>query len=91
MPLSQLFVKLQGHDRNINDHSLYNTPTSNTNSTPVLKHDLIAGIELSHETYSNQSYTRDNLPVVAIVDPAIRQSPAAVTTTVGNYAEFRLE
>ncbi|MBU7438902.1 TonB-dependent receptor [Paraburkholderia fungorum] len=84
---SQLFIKLQSHDRVIENHSLYNDTTLEYKfNTGAIRHDLIAGVELGHDSYSNQAYTRNNLPVVSMVDPAYLSSPAGVTTTVGNYA-----
>jgi catecholate siderophore receptor len=84
---SQLFIKLQSHDRVIENHALYNdTSLEYKFNTGPIKHDLIAGIELDHDSYSNQAYTRNNLPVVSMVDPAYLSTPAGVTTTVGNYA-----
>ena len=85
---SQLFIKLQSHDRVIQNHSLYNDTTLDyTFDTGPIRHDLIAGVELGHDSYSNQAYTRSNLPVVSLIDPAYLSSPAGVTTSVGNYAE----
>jgi catecholate siderophore receptor len=84
---SQLFIKLQSHDRVIQNHSIYNDTTLEYKfSTGMVKHDLIAGVELGHDSYSNQAYTRNNLPVLTMLNPAYLSSPAGVTTTVGNYA-----
>ncbi|MGE8329923.1 MAG: TonB-dependent receptor, partial [Paraburkholderia nemoris] len=85
---SQLFIKLQSHDRVIENHSLYNdTSLQYKFDTGPLKHELIAGVDLGHDSYSNQAYTRNNLPVVTMVNPAYLSSPAGVTTTVGNRAD----
>jgi catecholate siderophore receptor len=85
---SQLFIKLQSHDRVIQNHSLYNdTMLQYKFVTGPIKHDLIAGVDLGHDSYSNQAYTRNNLPVVTMVNPAYLSNPAGVTTTVGNYAD----
>ncbi|RKR37188.1 TonB-dependent siderophore receptor [Paraburkholderia sp. BL17N1] len=85
---SQLFIKLQSHDRVIENHSLYNdTMLQYKFVTGPIKHDLIAGVDLGHDSYSNQAYTRNNLPVVTMVNPAYLSNPAGVTTTVGNHAD----
>jgi catecholate siderophore receptor len=88
LPPSELFIKLQSHDRVIENHSIYNdTMVEYKFDTGPIKHDVIAGIELGHDSYTNQAYTRNNLPVVTMLDPAIMSSPAGVTTTVGNFAD----
>ncbi|WP_345815708.1 TonB-dependent siderophore receptor [Paraburkholderia sp. PREW-6R] len=85
---SQLFIKLQSHDRVIQNHSLYNdTALEYKFDTGPIRHDVIAGFELGHDSYSNQAYTRNNLPVVTMVNPQYLSSPAGVTTTLGNYAD----
>jgi catecholate siderophore receptor len=85
---SQLFIKLQSHDRVIQNRSVYNdTMLEYTFDTGPLKHDLIAGFELGHDSYSNQAYTRNNLPVVSMVNPAYLSSPAGVTTITANHAD----
>ena len=53
----------------------------------MIKHDLIAGVEVGHDSYTNQAYTRNNLPVVTMLNPAYLSNPAGVTTTTGNYAD----
>jgi catecholate siderophore receptor len=88
LPPSELFIKLQSHDRVIENHSIYNdTMVEYKFDTGPIKHDMIAGIELGHDSYTNQAYTRNNLPVVTMLDPAIMSSPPGVTTTVGNFAD----
>ncbi len=85
---SDLFIKLQSHDRVIENHSIYNDTTVDYKfSTGIIKHDVIAGVELGHDSYSNQAYTRNNLPIVSMIDPVYLSSPAGVTTTVGNRAD----
>jgi len=85
---SQLFIKLQSHDRVIENHSIYNDTSAEYkfNTGSLLKHDVIAGVELGHETYSNQSYTRSGLPIISLLNPTVYSDPAGVTTTTGNYA-----
>jgi catecholate siderophore receptor len=88
LPLSQLYVQLQSHDRVIENHSLYNdTMLEYRFATGPIKHDLIAGVELGHDSYTNQAYTRNNLPIVSLLDPAYLANPPGVTTTVGNHAQ----
>jgi catecholate siderophore receptor len=88
LPLSQLYVQLQSHDRVIENHSIYNDTTLDYKfTTGPIKHDFIVGVELGRDTYSNQASTRNNLPIVSLIDPAYLSSPAGVTTTVGNYAQ----
>lgn len=92
---SQLFVKLQGKDRNINDHSVYNsTDVEWKFNTGPVKHDLLAGVDLSHETYSNQSFTAtspgmtsNTIGVVPLIDPPYTPRPANVKEVATNLAE----
>ncbi|MCG1040426.1 MULTISPECIES: TonB-dependent siderophore receptor [Burkholderiaceae] len=94
LPLSNLYVKLMGKDRVINDHSLYNaTDVEWKVATGALKHDLIAGIELGHETYNNQSYTATGagmpsnvIGVVPLTGAAYVPRPADVVRGIGNLA-----
>ena len=72
----------------IENHSIYNdTMVEYKFDTGPIKHDVIAGFEVGHDSYSNQAYTRNNLPVVPMLDPPIMGTPSNVTTTVGNYAD----
>ncbi|ALL66316.1 Ferrichrome-iron receptor [Paraburkholderia caribensis MBA4] len=92
---SKLFVKLQGKDRNINDHSVYNsTDVEWKFNTGPVKHDLLAGVDLSHETYSNQSFTAtspgmtsNTIGVVPLIDPPYTPRPANVKEVATNLAE----
>jgi catecholate siderophore receptor len=92
---SKLFVKLQGKDRNINDHSVYNTTDVEWKfNTGPIKHDVLAGVDLSHETYSNQSFTAttpglpsNTLAVVPLLNPAYTTRPANVREVATNLAE----
>lgn len=60
LPLSQLWVRQQSHDRDIRDTSLFNLTEYNTKfETGTLKHALLAGVELGHDTYRNQGYYRN--------------------------------
>ncbi|WP_144158644.1 TonB-dependent receptor [Paraburkholderia sp. BCC1885] len=88
LPPSDLFIKLQSHDRVIQNHSIYNDTTLEYKfNTGFIKHDLIAGVEVGHDSYTNQAYTRNNLPIVSMINPAYLSNPPGVTTTTGNYAD----
>jgi catecholate siderophore receptor len=95
LPLSSLFVRLQGKDRNINDHSVYNsTDVQGKFATGFLKHDMLAGVDLSHETYSNQSFTAttpglpsNTLAIVPLVNPPYVPRPANYREVATNLAE----
>jgi catecholate siderophore receptor len=95
LPQSQLFVKLQGKDRVINDHSLYNSTDLDAKfTTGPLKHEVITGVDLSHETYDNQSYTStaaglpsNTLAIVPLVDPPYTTRPSSTKTVATNLAE----
>ncbi|BCF99700.1 iron transport outer membrane receptor [Paraburkholderia sp. PGU19] len=92
---SKLFVKLQGKDRNINDHSVYNsTDVEWKFNTGPVRHDLLAGVDLSHETYSNQTFTAtspgmtsNTIGVVPLIDPPYTPRPANVKEVATNLAE----
>ena len=59
-PCSSLWVRQQSHDRDIHDTSLFNLTELNTKfDTGSIKHTLLAGLELDHDTYSNQAYYRN--------------------------------
>ena len=88
LPLADLYIKLASHDRVIENHSIYNdTMAEYKFDTGLLKHDVIAGVEVGHDSYTNQAYTRNNLPVLSLLDPAYMSTPSNVTQTVGNHAE----
>jgi catecholate siderophore receptor len=88
LPPSDLYIKLASHDRVIENHSIYNdTMAQYKFNTGFLKHELIAGVEVGHDSYTNQAYTRNNLPIVPLLDPGFISTPSNVTTTVGNHAE----
>jgi catecholate siderophore receptor len=95
LPLSQLFVKLQGKDRTINDHSVYNTTDLEAKfATGFLKHDVLVGVDLSHETYSNQSFTStgpgmpsNTIAIEPLLDPTYISRPAGTTTVATNLAQ----
>jgi catecholate siderophore receptor len=88
LPLDQLYIQLGSHDRNIRDTSAFDqTDVLWQFQTGPLKHDLVAGAEVGRDTYSNQSITLNNLPVLSLVDPAhVSGTQSGVTTTLGNLA-----
>jgi catecholate siderophore receptor len=58
-PLDALYVRLQGHDRVIDDHSVYNQADLSTQlDTGAVHHELLAGAEIGHDTYANQASYR---------------------------------
>jgi catecholate siderophore receptor len=95
LPLSSLFVKLQGKDRVINDHSVYNTTEAQAKfDTGLLKHNVLVGVDLSHETYSNQTFTATGpgqpsnvIGVVSLLNPVYAERPAGTTEVATNLAE----
>ena len=88
LPLSALFVKLASHDRVIKDQSINNqTDLIAKFDTGTIKHTMIAGVSISHDTSNIQTTVRTNLPVVSIVNPAYLTTPANSATDVGNLAD----
>ncbi|KAA0088637.1 TonB-dependent siderophore receptor [Paraburkholderia sp. T12-10] len=88
LPLEDLYVRLASHDRVIENHSVYNeTMVRYRFDTGPLGHDLIGGAQLGHDSYGNQAYTRNNMPIVSLVDPVYMGTPSSVTQTVGNRAD----
>ena len=60
LPLSDLYVRLQSHDRVIHDTSLFDQAEAKGDvTTGPLHHDLLAGMEIGRDTYRNQSYYRN--------------------------------
>ncbi len=58
-PLSALSVRLQSHDRVINDHAVFDQlDLSSRADTGAFHHELLAGAEIGQDTYSTQSYSR---------------------------------
>jgi catecholate siderophore receptor len=88
VPLQDLFVQLASHDRVIHDKTLDSQTDLITKfDTGTVQNTLISGIELSRETYNNQSYSRSGLPLLSLLDPAKMAAPASVVSTAGNYAK----
>jgi catecholate siderophore receptor len=87
LPLDDLFVQLASHDRVIHQRTLDSqTDLVSKFDTGSIEHTVTSGLELSHEEYNNQAYTRNGLPLLSLVDPVQESTPANVTTSVGNYA-----
>ena len=87
LPLDQLYVQLASHDRDIRDSSIFNqTDLVGKFDTGSWSHTFIAGAEVGRDTYSNQSYNRDGLPLLSLLDPQYMGMPADSTSTPGNYA-----
>ncbi|MGI4983970.1 MAG: TonB-dependent receptor, partial [Janthinobacterium lividum] len=85
IPDASLLTQLASHDRVINDHSIYNdAQLAATFATGPIKHEVITGVEIGHETYSNQTLTRNNLPLLSLTDPSVDATPANSVTSVGN-------
>ncbi|WP_427184654.1 TonB-dependent receptor [Bordetella bronchialis] len=59
LPLDDLWVLQQSHDRVIHDESIFNQTELTTKfSTGSVKHNLLTGVEIGHDHYSNQAYSR---------------------------------
>jgi catecholate siderophore receptor len=59
LPLSDLWVLQQSHDRVIKDESIFNqTELATKFDTGSVHHNLLTGIELGHDRYRNQAYSR---------------------------------
>jgi catecholate siderophore receptor len=88
LPLQDLYAQLQSHDRVIHDTILDSQTDLTTQfDTGSLQHTLITGVELARETYNNQGYTRNGLPLLSLLDPVQESTPSNVTTTLGNHAQ----
>ncbi len=87
-PLDQILVQLASHDRVIHDTALDNqTDLIDKFNTGSIAHTLITGLELGHDTYTNQAYTRSGLPLLALLDPVYLPEGPNVVSTPGNYAD----
>lgn len=92
LPLSQLWARLQSHDRVIHDTSLFNqVEASGDVATGPIIHALLAGTEFGHDDYRNQGYSRTGScngvalaagyeACVPVLNPPYTTSPA--TTSV---------
>lgn len=62
LPLDQLGVRLQSHDRVIHDSSISNQTELNARfDAGSTKHDVLLGVEIGHDRYDNQNYFRNGL------------------------------
>lgn len=60
LPFTQLWVRLQSHDRKIHDTSLFNQLEVKAKfKTGGIGHELLIGSEIGRDTYGNQNYYRD--------------------------------
>ncbi len=88
LPLQNLYVQLQSHDRVIQNRSISNESMLRYQfNTGSIGHELIAGAQIGYERYGNQAYTRNNMPIVSLLDPAYTSTPSNVTQTIGNRAD----
>jgi catecholate siderophore receptor len=100
LPLGDLYVRLQSHDRVIHDKSISNqTELSVKLDSGSIRHNLLAGLELGHDSYRNQNAYRnggcDGVPSTGtsgyiacepLLDPDYTASPSDVPSTTGNLA-----
>ncbi len=95
LPPSQLFVGLVSRDRVINNHSIYNSTDLEAKfGSGWLKQDVVAGMDIEHDSYSNQGY-RDTAPglplgtlaIVPLLDPPQTTRPANAVQTLDDLAQ----
>jgi catecholate siderophore receptor len=101
--LDELSVRLQSHDRVIHDKSLFNQTEFNARfDGGSIKHNVIAGAELGHDSYTNQAYFRNGtcdgktlnaanattgyVACEKLIDPPYTTSPSSVVRGTGNLA-----
>jgi catecholate siderophore receptor len=71
LPLAQLAVRLQSHDRVVHDKSLFNqTDFSTSIDAGGSRHNLIAGAEIGHDSYVNQNFYRNGSCNGVAMNPA---------------------
>jgi catecholate siderophore receptor len=97
-PFDTLDVRLQSHDRVINDHAVFDQADfSSRFDTGPVHHEFLAGGEIGKDTYTNQSYTRTGtcagkpLPAgyvgcESLTSPVYVDTPAGVPDVPTNYA-----
>jgi catecholate siderophore receptor len=102
--LSQLYAGIGPHDRVIDDTSFYNqTDVISDFATGSIGHVFVGGLELGHDTYRNQAYTRSD-PTVRVapgvtnvfyveplVDPGYTALAPTVLRTAANLADGRAD
>lgn len=103
LPLEDLWVRQQSRDRNIQDNSIFNlTEFSNEFRLGQIKHNVLVGFEMSHDTYNSQgSYRNGTCGNVALnplggtsgyvsctplLNPGGGVSPENVASVAGNLA-----
>lgn len=92
--VNNLSVLLQSHDRNIVDNSLdQQLDFIKKFATGSIKHELVSGIELGHDSYNNQAYSRTGagmptgyVGTVSLQDPNYYYNPVTVASA-GNKAQ----
>ncbi|GJG97472.1 TonB-dependent siderophore receptor [Cupriavidus pauculus] len=83
LPLSQLYVRQQSHDRSIRDYSIFNqTELTAKFDTGSVKHTLLTGLELGHDGYNNQNYYRNGSCGSTALNPATGTSGYVACTPV---------
>lgn len=101
LPLGDIWVRQQSKDRYIQDNSLFNLTELTTNAVwGSTRHNLLAGLELSYDTYYNQGQYRNGscggvslspsgaatgyVGCTPLLSPAGTSTPAGVVTVPGN-------
>ena len=87
-PLSQLYVRQNPHDRNINDITLENQSEMEAKFlTGPVGHLLLMGVELDYEQYTNKAYTRTGFcNGIALPSNMVGCTPVNFTTGAGTPA-----
>ncbi len=103
LPLADLWVRQQSRDRYIQDNSIFNLTELNTEfRLGGIRHNVMVGFEMSHDTYSSQGSYRNGtcgnvnlnaagattgyVGCTSLVSPAGGVSPASVASIDGNLA-----
>lgn len=96
LPMTSLFVRGQSHDRDIHDYSIFNqTELAAKFSGLGMKHDVIAGLEVGHDGYDNQAYSRTGtcngvalasgfVDCVSLTQPTYSSADGALREVAGN-------
>jgi len=85
LPLGQLWVRQQSHDRVIRDDSVFNVTEYNAEfTTGATKHTLLAGLELGQDSYNNQNSYRNGSCNGVAMNPAGGTSGYASCTPLLN-------
>ncbi|WP_394779604.1 TonB-dependent receptor [Undibacterium sp.] len=71
LPLSSLYERIQSHDRNIRDYSIFNQAELAAKLTAGgFRHELLVGLELGHDGYDNQGFYRNGTCNGVALNPA---------------------